>query len=299
MNIDIDETIRQQLAQFPERGRPLLSQFVTTPEFIGRLSAEQVDQLATKMQLSVHALMHALVPLARSYAFPPISNYIVGTIVLGASGAFYFGGNLEFPGMGLNMTVHGEQAAVVNARQHGERRLDALAVNGTPCGHCRQFLAEMNNPDLVVIYWDGQARPLEQVLPDAFSPMALGNERGLLNTSDLAPDLPQTHADTLTSIALQAAAQSYAPYSKNLAGVALQLTDGTIAAGSYLENAAFNPTLSPLQTALVRLRLRRLSWHAIERAVLVERERALNSLAPMCRALLNTLGNAELSHIKV
>lgn len=48
-----------------------------------------------------------------------------------------------------------------------------------------------------------------------------------------------------------AAANSYAPCSQEKSGVAIQTTDGQIYYGSYSETVAFNPSLSPLQTALV------------------------------------------------
>lgn len=256
--------------------------------------ADQVHALATQMTISSEELMHALVPLARCYAYTPISNYQVGTIVRGTSGNFYFGANLEFPGLGLNMTIHGEQAAVVNARLHGETGLDALAVQGTPCGHCRQFLAEINNPHFAIIYANGHKRPLTDVLPNAFSPMALGNKRGLFVPPSLQPQLILENGDPLSNLALQMAQQSYAPYSKNRAGIAVQLSNGFIAGGSYLENVAFNPTLSPLQTALVALRMCQQSWQDIQDAVLVEQRASLSSQEQVSRALLATLGNVEL-----
>jgi cytidine deaminase len=43
--------------------------------------------------------------------------------------------------------------------------------------------------------------------------------------------------------------------------------------GSYCENAAFNPSLSPLQAALVNLAARGKKYSQITRAVLVERQR--------------------------
>ncbi len=48
-----------------------------------------------------------------------------------------------------------------------------------------------------------------------------------------------------TAQAAQAANRCHMPYSHSPSGVALELKDGTIFAGSYAENAAFNPT-SPL-----------------------------------------------------
>ncbi len=52
----------------------------------------------------------------------------------------------------------------------------------------------------------------------------------------------------------QASAQaraSYAPYSRCPAGLALITASQTIYAGPYVESAAYNPSLSPLQSAII------------------------------------------------
>lgn len=290
----VQESLKRELAEFPEPGRKQLAQIVTTPSFAGILSTAQTGKLAADMSLTVEELMDTLVPIARCYASPPISNYNVGSVVRGTSGTLYFGGNLEFPGLGLNMTVHGEQAAVVHARLNGETGLDALAVNGTPCGHCRQFLAEINNPDLAIIYAGGQSRRLSEVLPSAFMPSALGNQRGMFDRNAPEPELTLDSEDELTNAALQMARQSHAPYSKNWAGMAVKLANGRIVAAPYLESVAFNPSLSPLQNVLVAMSLRQEPWQDIEDAVLIEQKSALSSQEPMSRALLSTLSDVEI-----
>ena len=290
------EKIDEQLAQFPESGRQLLTQIVTSPSFAGIILAEQAQTLASQLALSIDKLMDTLVPLVRSYASPPISNYYVGSVVRGTSGNLYFGGNLEFPGMGLNMTIHGEQAAVVNARLHGETGIEALAVNGTPCGHCRQFLAEINNPQLNIIYDDGSSKPLIEELPNAFMPTKLGNIKGMLDPINPTHELNLDSDDELTNGALQMARQSYAPYSNNLSGIAVRLSNGQVIAGPYLETAAFNPSLSPLQTVIVALSMRQQAWQDIEDAVLVEQGSSLNSHRQISQALLETLGDVQLRY---
>ncbi len=64
-------------------------------------------------------------------------------IGLGESGHLYIGVNLEFPGLPLQHSVHAEQFLIANAAWHGERGLRRIAVNAAPCGHCRQFIAEL------------------------------------------------------------------------------------------------------------------------------------------------------------
>ena len=64
-------------------------------------------------------------------------------IGLGKSGRLYVGVNLEFPRLPLQHSVHAEQFLIANAAWHGERGLKRIAVNAAPCGHCRQFIAEL------------------------------------------------------------------------------------------------------------------------------------------------------------
>jgi cytidine deaminase len=82
--------------------------------------------------------------------------------------------------------------------------------------------------------------------------------------------------DRLTDAALEAASASYAPYatreSFNYAGVAVQLADGKIYAGRHAETAAYNPSLSPLESALTFMNMGQplTSTRAVSRCVLVE-----------------------------
>ena len=50
-----------------------------------------------------------------------------------------------------------------------------------------------------------------------------------------------------------AASKSYAPYSGNFAGCVIETTEGKMYAGRYAENAAFNPSVSPLQAAFIQM----------------------------------------------
>ncbi len=56
--------------------------------------------------------------------------------------------------------------------------------------------------------------------------------------------------------ALRAARFSYAPYTGAYAGCALRTEQGTLHAGGYVENAAFNPSVLAVQSALLHLHLK-------------------------------------------
>jgi cytidine deaminase len=76
-------------------------------------------------------------------------------------------------------------------------------------------------------------------------------------------------SDPVVAAALAAASRSYAPYSGGFAGVALETANGDVFAGRYAENAAYNPSMSPLASALTMWRLAG-ARDSITRAVLVQ-----------------------------
>lgn len=54
-----------------------------------------------------------------------------------------------------------------------------------------------------------------------------------------------------TKAALRQAVHSYAPYSHCPSGLAIVTAAGAVYSGPYLESAAFNPSLGPLQAAVI------------------------------------------------
>jgi cytidine deaminase len=222
---------------------------------------------------------------AKDYASAPISNYQVGAVALGLSGALYAGANLEFPGESLSFSVHAEQAAVYNAWAHGETGVTLIATSAPPCGYCRQFLNELAAGGELRVLLPGRApMKLATLLPDAFGPPDVRNSSRLMQPatrslfladaatdSSRAADADRAAArDSLAAAALAAASAAYAPYSATYAGVALRTADGSVYEGRYAENAAFNPSLSPLQGALIALTLAGGTYADITDAVLVE-----------------------------
>lgn len=232
--------------------------------------AEQAMALASDHgAISVAELMGLLVPLAAErYATPPISGFRVGAVARGSSGALYLGANLELPGTALACTVHAEQSATANAWLNGEEGLAALAVSAAPCGHCRQFLAELTTAaSLDILVAGHEPRLLRELLPESFGPEDLGVQVRLMSprTNGLALE----SSDPLVLEALAAADASYAPYSRGFAGVALETASGAVHTGRYAENAAFNPSLTPLACALTLRTLRGGADDEVTRVVLV------------------------------
>lgn len=216
--------------------------------------------------------MLSLLPLAQTYSRAPTSNFFVGVVARGASGSLYLGANIEIPGQCLGFAVHAEQAALSNAYMNSETSVASLAVvGGAPCGHCRQFMEEISPAGEILILIPNQppAR-LASILPAAFGPSALGAMQGALPIRKANLALSSGASDALNAAALDAACRSYAPYSKSPAGIALRTTGGRIFQGCYIENVAFNPSLSPLQTAVVQLIAAGQAYSAISAVTLVE-----------------------------
>jgi len=82
----------------------------------------------------------------RIEAYAPYSKFAVGAALLTKSGRIITGCNVENLSFGL--TICAERAAVFTAVAMGEREFEAIAVVAdsktpvTPCGACRQVLAE-------------------------------------------------------------------------------------------------------------------------------------------------------------
>lgn len=234
--------------------------------------------------------MTLLLPAASLYARPPISHFRVGCVSRGASsGSLYYGANMEFGGEALSATIHAEQSSVTNAWGAGEAGVDLIAVTAPPCGYCRQFLNELTSADRLVVAMPSRTAPLSELLPGAFGPRDLEIEGGLMQPDDHALDLD--FSDAMADEALRAARISYAPYSHSYAGIALRFADGCVITGSYAENAAFNPSMSPLQVALSRANLRGCRFAELRDAVLVSVDAMHDSVT---RSVLATISEVPL-----
>lgn len=116
--------------------------------------------------------------LARARAYAPYSKYKVGAAIRTKRNKIHSGANVENVSYGL--TVCAERCAAFAAIASGETKdWDAIAVviEGdrlpSPCGACRQVLAEFSPELRVVLATTGGLRKvttLAELLPDAFLP---------------------------------------------------------------------------------------------------------------------------------
>ena len=238
--------------------------------FDATLSPEVFAQLMSKTNMTDSELRVALLPLAAAYSVAPISNFYVGAIVRGQSGTLYFGANMEFVGACLSQTVHAEQSAISHAWVKGETGISDITINYSPCGHCRQFMNELTTAkELVVQLPEREAKSLQEYLPESFGPADLNITDALL--TKVNNGIETEASEELVQLACQAANRAHAPYTKNFSGVALKAKDGKTFIGMYAENAAFNPSLPPLQVALINMNMSGYPLAEIEEAALVEK----------------------------
>jgi cytidine deaminase len=130
---------------------------------------------------------------------------------------------------------------------------------------------------------------LAALLPMPFGPQSLGEKQGALPIRETRLSLGEEPKEEAVIAALDAACRSYSPYTRSPSGVAATIAAGRVFAGSYIENVAFNPSLSPLQTALAGLFAAGGSAASIVRVVLVEVEDARISQNTSTRATVASL----------
>ncbi len=112
---------------------------------------------------------------AQSHAYAPYSRYLVGAAIRGADGNTYVGCNVENASYGV--TVCAERNALGAMVAAGCRSVAEVVVmtadGGTPCGICRQALAEFSEKDTPIHCFDGQGGvqsfTIGELLPHAFT----------------------------------------------------------------------------------------------------------------------------------
>ena len=279
----------------------------------GMLSAEHCLVVMESLKISAEVLMLRLLPMAKLYCATEISDFQVGAVAKARMSdnaseiALFLGANIEFPAQALTQTIHAEQSAIINAWLQGARRIETIAITAAPCGYCRQFLYELEGSQNLKISLHDQIggettqHSLSDLLPAAFGPHELGSTAGLMGSPTQPADLnlKSRSDDPFVLEAKEAAQYSYAPYTQNFAGCAIKTIDGKKYAGRYAENAAFNPSLTALHTAIIRMAMDQPgSETSICRAVLIERPTSISQRAA-CELLLQTVApNVRLEYFE-
>ena len=126
----------------------------------------------------------------RANAYCPYSNFQVGAALLTADGAVFVGANVE--NAAYPVGVCAERSAISVAISSGAREFVACAVITSapvpvsPCGMCRQALAEFGNMTIVMAAPEGDYRitPLSALLPEQFDPALLAGAEGKEDAED-------------------------------------------------------------------------------------------------------------------
>ena len=113
---------------------------------------------------------------ARQRAYVPYSHYAVGAALRTKSGRIFTGVNVE--NAAYPQTMCAERVAIFKAVSEGEQEFEIISVvtdnGGSPCGGCRQVMAEFGL-DTVVLMADGSGKlvketTVKELLPEAFTP---------------------------------------------------------------------------------------------------------------------------------
>jgi cytidine deaminase len=119
---------------------------------------------------------------ARQRAYAPYSNYPVGSSLRTKTGRIFTGVNVE--NASYPQTMCAERVAIFKAVSEGEKEFEVITVvtdnGGSPCGGCRQVMAEFGL-DTIVLLADGNGKLVKQttvreLLPEAFTPERLGKQ---------------------------------------------------------------------------------------------------------------------------
>lgn len=109
----------------------------------------KISGLDSEMQMLAQIAIQA-----RQEAYAPYSKFAVGAALLGENGQIFHGVNVENLSFGL--TLCAERIAVGSAIAAGVKHFKAIAIVAdtklpiSPCGACRQVLAEFNENLLIV-----------------------------------------------------------------------------------------------------------------------------------------------------
>lgn len=114
---------------------------------------------------------------ARKKAYTPYSKFKVGAAVLTKDDQVFQGCNIENASYGL--TNCAERTAIFKAVSEGKKEIDTIVVVAdtegpvSPCGACRQVMAEFCNKDTKIIlanlHGEKVETTIDELLPGSFS----------------------------------------------------------------------------------------------------------------------------------
>lgn len=109
-------------------------------------------------------------------AYVPYSHFRVSAVVLTKDGEIFKGINIE--NASYPATICAERSALSAAISQGKKEIDTLVIVGdsdftTPCGVCRQFMAEFFDEDTKIVIANSPEEykifTMEDLLPSSFN----------------------------------------------------------------------------------------------------------------------------------
>ncbi|XVH31490.1 cytidine deaminase [Haloferacaceae archaeon DSL9] len=128
-------------------------------------------------------------------AYVPYSEYRVGAALETADGTVFVGCNIE--NANYSNSLHAEEVAVAEAVKNGHAEFARIAVSSgvrdgvTPCGMCRQTLAEFGTESMPVLCDEGDGEVAEytlgELLPNTISLQTLADAEERLAGAERRP----------------------------------------------------------------------------------------------------------------
>lgn len=121
-------------------------------------------------------LLYKAAKEASANAYAPYSHFQVGCAILSSRGNIYSGCNVE--NISYPVGTCAEAGAIASMICAGDNQIDTILIYAdsqeliTPCGACRQRIAEFASPDTIVCLADAnsikQKMPFKEIFPFAF-----------------------------------------------------------------------------------------------------------------------------------
>jgi cytidine deaminase len=230
------------------------------------LEPTEVTEVEDASHLPRYEIMARMLDIGAALAqgVSPLDAGNISAVVETKEGGLYVGAPIMWRGQGVKFSVHAIQSAVLNAWYHGDTQIKRIMVDAPPCVCCRQFLRETwewNNLGIMVAsageggveMKNGAVRELPLAMDglklDSLKARFLGEPKRAITLSASAG------TGEMVNVASEGASLSYAPYTKNYAGIALRTKRGTIHRGRAVEIGASMAGLTAVESAFADLAL--------------------------------------------
>jgi len=223
------------------------------------LTAKETNDIAAASKISHREIMFMLLNAASLIAAERNESSFGSAVVEGGSGALYAGIPVSWKSKDIKFVAHGPQSAVLNAWHQGETEIRNIVTETPLCVCCRQFLREIWTWEKIeILLAESGFETLKKgsITEGKFDLRGLklaGIKARLMNELRRNLTLGKPQDNEMTNIALNAASDSYVPYSHNYAGVAIKTKNGHVHQGRCLEIHDSIAGLLAIESGLINL----------------------------------------------